>query len=110
MSRSYKKYPVHPFACSKSERWDKKFWHSKFRSKSRQYINSLMLIDDDWDFPLHFRDVSDPWCFNKDGKCWFHELNWKRRKNMFKKDLPIYYGGEFLYFYTIKELYRLLGK
>ena len=110
MSRSYKKHPVHPFASCKSERWDKVFWHSRFRSQSKQYIKSKMSYDDDWDFPIHFRSLSELWSFNKDGKCWFHELNWKRRKNMFKKELPIYYSGKLLYFYTIKELYRLLGK
>ena len=110
MSRSYKKYPVHSFASCKSERWDKVFWHSKFRSKSRQYIHSMSL-EDDWDFPLHFRSVSNPWCFNKDGKCWFHSLNWKRKRGMFKEDVPILDDtGEVIFIYTIRDLYQLLGK
>lgn len=113
MSRSYKKNPVHPFACSKSERWDKIFWHSKFRSKSKQYIKNILSYEDDWDFPIHFRQrgISDTWCFNKDGKCWFHSMKGKRGKNMFKEEVPIVSSdGKVLFIYTIRELYQLLGK
>lgn len=112
MSRSYKKFPIHPYASSKSERWDKIFWHSKFRAKTKQYIKTKMLYNDEWDFPIHFRNrsISDIWCFNKDGKCWVKELYNKRGKDMFEKDVPVYFSGDYLFTLTIKDLYRLLGK
>lgn len=106
MSRSYKKHPVHPIAISDSEKDDKKIWHSCFRSKSKQYIKNKLVFNDDWDFPIHFRKVSNVWCFDKDGKCWFYPLTWKRGKTMFKKDIKTLSK----YLYTQKYLHHLFGK
>lgn len=69
MSRSYRKHNVIPCACCKSEKVDKKIWHSRFRSKCKK-LCELKKYDDEFcanDFP-HFREVSWIWDFSKDGK------------------------------------------
>lgn len=112
MSRSYKKHPVHPVACSKSERWDKKFWHSKYRHHVKQYIKNNMLLDDDWDMPIAINSIAEVWCFNKDGKVLFRELRFKTRKDIFKNEVSYVcrYGLNKIRIITIKELYQWFGK
>ena len=112
MSRSYKKHPVHPVACSKSERWDKKFWHSRYRHRVKQYIKNNMLLDDDWDIPIAINNIAEVWVFNKDGKVLFYNLRFKTRKDIFKNEISyIYkYGLNKIRIITIKELYQWFGK
>ena len=112
MSRSYKKHPVHPVACSKSERWDKKFWHSRYRHHVKQYIKNNMLLDDDWDMPIAINDIAEVWVFNKDGKVLFYNLRFKTRKNIFKNEISYVckYGLNKIRIITIKELYQWFGK
>ena len=112
MSRSYKKHPVHPFACSKSERWDKKFWHSKYRHHVKQYIKNNMLLDDGWDLPIFINSIAEVWCFNKDGKVWYRKLAYKTGKDIFKNELLYYskYNQGRIRVITIKELYQWFGK
>lgn len=111
MSRSYKKYPVHPIACAKSERWDKKFWHSRFRHSIKQHIKT-MLLDEDWDIPIFINSIAEVYCFNKDGKSCYMDRIHKTRKGIFEKELIcIYkYGSNGYYVITKKELYQLFGK
>ena len=71
MSRSYRKKNILPCAVCKSEKGDKKMWHSKYRSKCNQICHTKKM-DDDFcanDFP-NFREVSNIWNFSKDGKMW----------------------------------------
>jgi len=108
MSRSYKKHPVCSISVSTSEKNDKKGWHANFRSKSRQYLKNKIIFNDDWDFPIHFRIISNPYCFSKDGKQWIRPLSWKRGNDMFASETREHGGRNFLY--TQKYLYQLLGK
>ena len=111
MSRSYKKHPVHPVACSKSERWDKKFWHSRFRHFVKQHIKT-MLLDEDWDIPITINSIAEVWCFNKDDKVLFRELKFKTRKDIFKNEVSYVcrYGLNKIRIITIRELYQWFGK
>ena len=111
MSRSYKKYPVHPIACSKSERWDKKFWHSRFRHLVKQHIKAMPL-DEDWDIPIFINAIAEVWCFNKDGRFRYMNIIHKTRKGIFEKEIT--QASTFIpnTYYTItkKDLYQWFGK
>ena len=111
MSKSYKKYPVHPIACSKSERWDKKFWHSRFRHSIKQHIKA-MLLDEDWNIPITINSIAEVWSFNKDGKSRYMNIIHRTRKGIFEKELVcVYkYSSNSYYIITKKELYQLFGK
>jgi len=59
----------------RSEKNDKKTWHSRFRSKIHLVIKKILQIkniedleDVDATYFPHIREVSDPWMMNKDGK------------------------------------------
>lgn len=111
MSRSYKKYPVHPIACSKSERWDKKFWHSRFRHCVKQHIKT-MLLDEDWDIPIFENVIAEVWCFNKDGKVWYEALAYKTKDRIFEKEIvqPRKWIPNETFVVTQAELHNWFGK
>lgn len=62
MSRSRRKNPICGWTTAKTEKWDKKFWHKKFRQWCKRQ-------DEDF-VPMHKdrRAVSNPWSMQKDGK------------------------------------------
>jgi len=62
MTRSYRHSKVFGIAKCRSERWDKKIWHSRFRAKVRTLLASGKEADVD------IKEVSDPYSMNKDGK------------------------------------------
>ena len=64
MSRSYKKYAVTTCTTSASEKNDKRIAHRVFRKRAKRALknNKLSLL------PFRMRDVSNIWCFAKDGK------------------------------------------
>ena len=64
MSRSYKKHAVTSCTTSDSEKNDKKIAHRVFRKRAKRALmnNKLSLL------PFRMRDVSNIWCFAKDGK------------------------------------------
>lgn len=64
MSRSTRRTPIFGNSKAKSERWDKRFWHRRFRRAVKQALRHA------YEIMPHFRVVSDPWLFAKDGKVW----------------------------------------
>ena len=53
-----------------SEKYDKRCANRSFRVKIKRLMRCDILTDT---FPL-IREMSDEWCFNKDGKSWFGNL------------------------------------
>lgn len=70
MGKSFKKTPVCGHTGCKSEKHDKQNANRSFRRNSKQKIASeqydALFVD--------IREISDNWCFGKDGKSWFG--NW----------------------------------
>ena len=64
MARSYRKTPICGITTARSEKSDKKIWHSRMRARTRTYINSGRDLDT---MPIE-REVSNVWDFAKDGK------------------------------------------
>lgn len=64
MSRSYKKYAVTSRTTCASEKNDKRMAHRVFRKRAKQALknNKFSFL------PFRMRDVSNIWCFAKDGK------------------------------------------
>ena len=81
MSRSYKKTPIIGHTVAQSEKSDKKFWHRRFRHKTKDILRSMHndpdMIDDTV-MPVE-GDVSNTWAMSKDGKSYLG--NWLK-KNM----------------------------
>lgn len=71
MTRSYRHSKVIGTAKCRSERWDKKIWHSKFRAK----IHTLLASGKEADVDI--KEVSDPWSMNKDGKNYWPDITAK---------------------------------
>jgi len=71
MSRSRRKTPVFGIATAKSEKQDKKIWHSRLRSSVRTTIASVPLEQMDGYFAPVGNDVSSVWSMAKDGKRYF---------------------------------------
>jgi hypothetical protein len=67
MSRSYKKNPAGGMCVADSEKENKRTANRAFRRKSKQAVHTLRLDR----IPFSIRQVSDVWCFAKDGKMWF---------------------------------------
>jgi hypothetical protein len=67
MSRSRRKTPIIGMAGNKSEKKDKKIWHSRMRARERDKLKSL--IDPDNYITTLIQDVSNVWNMTKDGKC-----------------------------------------
>jgi len=81
MSRSYKKTPIIGHTKSESEKSDKKFWHRRFRHKTKDILRSMHNDIDSIDetvMPVE-DDVSSLWSMSKDGKTYLG--NWLK-KNM----------------------------
>lgn len=66
MSRSRRKIPMSGITTAASERFDKQTWHRAFRKAERQRLAISPLSE-----PHHFREFSDDWTMNKDGKCYW---------------------------------------
>ncbi len=79
MSNSYKKNPIIGAASIKSEKEDKQDANRKFRRivKSQIKVNNF-------DFPL-IREVSNVWCFEKDGKHFLDKEKQKALKKYLRK-------------------------
>ena len=79
MSRSYKKTPIIGHTKSESEKSDKKFWHRRFRHKTKDILRSMHNDIDSIDetvMPVE-DDVSSLWSMSKDGKSYLG--NWLKR-------------------------------
>lgn len=69
MGKSIKRKPFHGMTKSSSEKQDKKMWHSKFRRKEKIRIGrNIKNNNEDNHITVDIREVSNPWCFAKDGK------------------------------------------
>ena len=66
MSRSFRKTPIIGIA-GRSEKADKKAWHSRMRGRERQRLKDVGVEDEDY-LTTDRREVSDVWGMNKDGK------------------------------------------
>jgi hypothetical protein len=64
MARSYRKTPICGITTARTEKGDKKIWHSRMRAATRTHIASGRDTDT---MPLT-REVSNVWSFAKDGK------------------------------------------
>lgn len=62
MARSFTHLPITGTCKCRSERWDKIFWHRRFRRATR------LAIYRNADLMPHRFDVSNVWSFGKDGK------------------------------------------
>lgn len=80
MSRSYKKHPGSGISKAVSEKQDKKIWHSRMRSKTRDLLSNA---DEDTMFPFE-EDVSNPWAMAKDGRQYWDE--YKNPRKMTEKE------------------------
>ena len=71
ISRSYKKHAVTSCTTSASEKNDKRIAHRVFRKRAKRALknNKLSLL------PFRMRDVSNIWCFAKDGKVTWEYLS-----------------------------------
>lgn len=58
-----------------SEADDKRIWHGALRAAERRFAAKIRAGMN----PIepHHRDVSDPWCMNKDGKRWRVGASWR---------------------------------
>ncbi|MBD1590316.1 hypothetical protein [Pseudomonas typographi] len=66
MSRSRRKTPIFSITTAESEAFDKACCHRAFRRAENQRLQSDPESD-----PHHFREFSDPWSMQKDGKHWW---------------------------------------
>jgi len=76
MSHSYRKTPVKGRTMSDSEKQDKVIYHRSLRRATKQ-----ALAGQQEEMP-HFREHSNPYNWNKDGKVWINkerDPNWKRK-------------------------------
>lgn len=68
MSRSRRKTPITGYTTCRSERQDKKQWHSVFRNRERALLKSASTEDLDAHLPLKENQVSNVWAMGKDGR------------------------------------------
>lgn len=71
MTRSFRHNKIFGNTTSKSEKDDKKIWHSRFRARVKTLLRSGEEAD------VHIREVSNPWDFNKDGKNYWNNATEK---------------------------------
>lgn len=64
MARSRRKNPICGITTARSEKQDKKIWHSRMRAATRTHLASGRDPDV---MPIE-REVSNVWSFDKDGK------------------------------------------
>jgi hypothetical protein len=81
MSRSHKSTPIAGITTSESEKYDKKAWHSRFRSAAKRNICACADFEDHVD--VNFREVSNVQSMAKDGRKWLDLV----KKPHFKKYL-----------------------
>ena len=65
MSRSRRNTPVFGITTASSEAFDKAAWHQAFRRAENQRLSSKPETN-----THHYREFSDPWLMQKDGKYW----------------------------------------
>ena len=68
MSRSRRKTPITSHTTCRSERQDKKQWHSIFRSRERVALKSATIENLEAHLPLIENQVIDEWSMGKDGR------------------------------------------
>lgn len=78
MANSYRKTPVSGITTARSEKQDKKIWHSRMRAATRTHLRSGRDIDV---MPVE-REVSNVWSFDKDGKSRFDP---RKHPNLMRK-------------------------
>ena len=71
MSRSRRKQPITGITTARSERLDKRQWHSRMRSQERAALSQRRLQDEREHIPVHRHDVGSVWAMAKDGKQYF---------------------------------------
>ena len=87
MSRSKKKTPIYSITCAKSEKSDKKIWHSKFRHKEKQRLKSEDLEDF---ITTDKKEVSNNWDFAKDVKTYYSIKDYENFKRKYPNiDYPL---------------------
>jgi hypothetical protein len=71
MSRSVRKTPIRSITTCRSERWDKKTWHSRWRSRERIALHMLSPAEMDSHLASVENEVSNVWLMGKDGHCYW---------------------------------------
>lgn len=72
MSRSRRKSPYRG-VCADSDKFDKRLANRRLRRINKMRLEKGLE-------PLELRDVSDEWCFNKDGKMYIEpNSKWMRK-------------------------------
>ena len=137
MSRSWRTHPCGQICSCKSERWDKRFWHRKFRSKGRMscrriakeraftcwfvdiqddcfVFRPLQRVDyetEDWKMDVEsVREVSNPWWMNKDGKMWYVEDYVRKRDKVFKGRKILWYCFTSPEWLSDRQIRKLMSK
>jgi hypothetical protein len=74
MSRSYRRTPILPVTNGRSEKFDKKQWHRRWRLHERIRLTARLRGDAtalDGHLPVAVREISNPWDMYKDGKSYW---------------------------------------
>jgi hypothetical protein len=76
VSRSKRKTPIMGMTSAVSEAQDKAIWHRAYRRTERQRLQSQPFSE-----PRGFREFSDPWSMDKDGKQYWMNMpaRWLRK-------------------------------
>lgn len=72
MSHSKRKTPIFGITTAKSEKQDKKAWHSRLRSRVRTDLASIPAEQLDGYIAPGGNEVGNVWSMAKDGKLYFH--------------------------------------
>lgn len=72
MSRSRKKNNAGGVTTAKSEKEDKRIWHKRMRTRTKQAIHN-------GDEMPHENEVSNPWNMSKDGKTFYSDDKLRRK-------------------------------
>lgn len=68
MSRSFRKTPIMGHGGATSEKEEKRFANRSLRRKVKANIRK------EFDILPEMKEISDEWCFRKDGKGWFGDM------------------------------------
>ncbi len=79
MSRSYKKRPFLTFVIARSEKEDKKIWHSKMRARERDKLKKLTFENMDGYETTLVNDVSNLYWMDKDDSTVYYGFERKHR-------------------------------
>lgn len=76
MSRSHRKVPCGGISNCPSEKSSQKHWHKLWRTKERQRLQVWFRKHGDFEgfMPLVPNEVSNPFFFGKECKCFWHEF------------------------------------